>query len=82
MKINWKVRLKNKAFLLTFIPMILAFIYQICAVFGITPKVAQGEVEAIILAFINLLAMLGIVVDPTTKSVSDSDKALTYKEPK
>ena len=82
MKINWKVRLKNKAFLLTFIPMVLAFVYQMCAMLGITPKVAQGEVEAIILAFINLLAMLGIVVDPTTKSVNDSDNALTYTEPK
>ena len=79
--VNWKVRFKNKAFLITFLPMVLAFIYQILALLGITPAVAQGEVEAVVMAAVNLLAMVGIVVDPTTSGVSDSDWAMQYDEP-
>ena len=29
-----------------------------------------------------ILALLGIVVDPTTEGVSDSNQAMTYEEPK
>lgn len=79
--INWKVRFKNKAFLFTFIPMLLAFVYQLLALLGVTPKLAQGEVEAVVMAAVNLLAMAGIVVDPTTSGVSDSEWAMKYDEP-
>ena len=27
---------------------------------------------------INLLAVLGVIIDPTTEGISDSDRALTY----
>ena len=27
---------------------------------------------------VNILALLGVVVDPTTKGICDSDRALTY----
>ena len=30
---------------------------------------------------INILAMVGIVTDPTTQGVSDSNRALTYDKP-
>lgn len=80
--INWKVRLKNKAFLLTFVPLLIAFMYQLLAVLGITPSIAKETVEELILAAVNLLALLGIVIDPTTSGVGDSENALTYTEPK
>ena len=80
--INWKVRLRNKTFLCTFVPMVLALIYQILAALGITPSVAESEIEAVLMAIINVLALVGVVVDPTTSGVSDSDQAMTYTEPK
>ena len=80
--INWKVRLRNKAFLCTFVPMVLALIYQILAALGITPSVAESEIEALLMAIINVLALVGVVVDPTTSGVSDSEQAMTYTEPK
>ena len=40
MKINWKVRFKNKVWLLTFIGAIVAFAYQVCTLLGVVPKVA------------------------------------------
>ena len=80
--INLKVRLKNKTFLVLFIPMALAFIYQLLGMFGIVPAIQQGEVEGILLRAVELLALLGIVVDPTTKGVKDGELGATYTEPK
>lgn len=78
MKINWKARFKNKAFVITFITMIIAFIYSMLALFGVVPSVAEDTVTEIITLIVEFLAMLGILVDPTTDGVSDSDRALTY----
>lgn len=81
MKINWKVRFKNKAFLLTFIPFTLSFIYQLLSMIGVTPKVSENEILNLITQIINVLAILGIVVDGTTCGICDSERALTYEEP-
>ena len=81
--INWTVRIKNKAFWLALIPALLVFI-QACAVpFGYNWDFAglQTELLAIVNAAFVLLSILGIVVDPTTEGIGDSDRALTYEEP-
>ena len=81
--INWKVRIKNKAFWLALIPALLVFI-QACAVpFGYQWDFAglQSQLVAIVNAAFVLLAVLGIVVDPTTQGVGDSERALGYDEP-
>lgn len=78
MKINWKARFKNKAFVITFITMIIAFIYSILALFGVVPSIAEDSVTEIVTLIVEFLAMLGILVDPTTDGVSDSSRALTY----
>lgn len=83
MKINWTVRIKNKAFWVTFIPVVLLLVRQIAAVFGFEidlSAVGDQLVGIVETAFI-LLALLGIVTDPTTPGVSDSDRAMTYTEP-
>ena len=71
MKINWRLRFKNKATLTALIAAAVAFIYQIFGVIGIVPGVSQNELMNGIGIVINLLAALGIVVDPTTAGVSD-----------
>ena len=78
MKINWKARFKNKAFVIAFITMIIAFIYSMLALFGVVPSVAEDTITEIITLIVEFLAMLGILVDPTTDGVSDSERALTY----
>lgn len=81
--INWTVRIKNKAFWLALIPALLVFV-QACAVpFGYEWDFAglQTELIAIVNAAFVLLSILGIVVDPTTQGVGDSDRALGYDEP-
>ena len=62
MKINWTVRLKNKAFWLALIPALLLVIQTVAALLGFTLD-------------------LGVVVDPTTEGVSDSQRAMCYTEP-
>lgn len=82
--INWKVRIKNKLFWLALIPAILILIRTIAALFGIELEIAAtGEkLTAVVEAIFAVLAILGIVVDPTTEGVQDSNLALTYEEPK
>ena len=84
MNINWIARIKNKSFWLSFIPAVLLFIQAVSAVFGFT--LDFGELGNQLLSVVNtlfaVLALLGVVTDPTTKGVSDSQQALTYTEPK
>lgn len=82
MKINWKLRLQNKATLVTLIALCVTFVYQILGLFGVVPTVSQDEVINTIGLLINILVVLGVVVDPTTDGISDSNNALNYKTPK
>lgn len=83
MKINWKVRLKNKAFWISIIPALIVLLQQILRLFGV--EFDMGSVQENILAVVNalfvVLSILGIVVDPTTRGMSDSERALEYEEP-
>lgn len=82
--INWKVRIKNKAFWVSLIPAVLLLIQVIAAVFGYTLDFGDlgNKLLAVVNALFALLAILGVVTDPTTAGVGDSTQALTYTEPK
>lgn len=82
--INWQVRIKNKTFWLTLIPAALLLIQVIAAVFGFTLDLGNlgNRLLDVVNALFSVLAILGIVTDPTTEGVSDSKQALTYTEPK
>ena len=82
MSINWRVRLKNKPFLLSFCTTVLTFVYSILGMFGIVPSITQTMAGDLITALIGILVAVRIVVDPTTTGVTDSAQALTYTEPK
>lgn len=83
MKINWLVRLKNKAFWLALIPALALVAQAVAALFGYTIDLTTlvGKVQAVVNAVFALLAILGIVVDPTTEGVGDSNRAMSYAEP-
>lgn len=82
MKINWKLRLKNKATLLALIGVVIAFVYQVLAIFGIMPPVAKNTIIELAALVVNLLVALGVVVDPSTAGIADSDTAMEYVEPR
>lgn len=81
MKINWKVRFKNGAWLVTFLSAIIAFIYQILSMFEIVPAISQENIIQVLMIIINLLVGLGVLIDPTTKGFKDSTRAMRYTEP-
>lgn len=82
MKINWKVRFKNKTFLVAFITSVIAFTYNILGMLSIVPPVSQDMAMNLVIAVINILVAIGIIADPTTVGVGDSKTALSYEEPK
>ena len=82
MKINWKLRLQNKATLTALIMALVALVYQVLGVCGVVPRVTQDQITTIAGMVINILCLLGIVVDPTTAGVSDSVRAMSYDKPR
>ena len=80
--INWMVRAKNKTFWLTLIPAVLLLVQAVSAPFGYTWDfvVLNQQLAAIINALFSVLAILGVVNDPTTKGVGDSERALMYDD--
>ena len=84
MKINWKVRIKNKVFWLALVPAVLLLIQVVAAVFGIDLNLdALGDkLLAVVNALFAVLTILGVVTDPTTAGVSDSRQAMEYDKPR
>ena len=82
--INWRVRLKNRAFWVAFVPALLLLVQVMAAVFGFSLDLDWlGErLLAVVNAAFALLAVLGVVADPTTAGVGDSAQALTYDSPR
>ena len=80
--INWKLRLQNKTTLTAIILAAVALVYQALGMLGIVPAISESAVVETAGMVINLLCLLGIVTDPTTKGVGDSTRALTYDKPK
>lgn len=83
MKINWIVRIKNKQFWMALIPALALVVQAVAAVFGYTLDFSTlvGKILAVVDAVFALLVILGIAVDPTTKGVGDSERALGYEKP-
>jgi len=81
--INWKVRIRNKNFWLSLIPSVLLLIQAVAAVFGYTLDfgILSEKLLAVVNAVFVVLAILGVVTDPTTHGISDSQRALTYEAP-
>lgn len=82
--INWKVRARNKAFWVAIVPAALLLVQAVLACFGVTWDYSQvsQELLGVVNALFAVLAILGVVADPTTEGVGDSAQALAYEEPK
>ena len=83
MKINWLVRIKNKAFWVALIPAALLLIQTVAALLGFSLDLGDvGEkLLAVVNAIFGVLVILGVVVDPTVEGMSDSARAMQYQEP-
>ena len=84
--INWKVRLKNPAFWTGLIGVLATLAISVAQLLGVDIAEVvnswQSALVALVTAVFGILALVGVVTDPTTSGVSDSNQALTYTKPK
>lgn len=82
--INWKVRIRNRAFWVSLIPAVLLLVQSGAAMFGINLDLGEtgNRALAVVNQLFTVLTILGIVNDPTTAGLSDSENAMTYQVPK
>ena len=81
MKLNWKVRFKNKVWLASFISLIVGFVYSLLSLFDIFPDITKNAVMEVVNNVLTFLGLIGVLVDPTTAGLNDSDRAMSYEEP-
>ena len=81
MKINWKVRFRNPVWVTSLVALIISTVYQILAMFEIAPALTEDTIMQIVSGVVQLLTLVGVMIDPTTKGVGDSERALEYNEP-
>lgn len=79
--INWKLRGQNKATLVAIFTLAIQILYRIFDAVGIIPPFTQDWVLEIVQAVLSLLVLLGVIVDPTTDGVADSQRAMGYEWP-
>ncbi|MFJ8103361.1 phage holin [Lysinibacillus sp. NPDC096212] len=82
MKINWKVRIRHKQFWVSLIALLLVLANQIAGIFNVDITIYNDQITAISETVLSILGLLGIIIDPTTKGVSDSQLAMDYNKPK
>lgn len=81
MKINWKVRFRNPVWVTSLVALIISTVYQILAMFEIAPALTEDTIMQIVSGVVQLLTLVGVMIDPTTKGVGDSDRAMEYERP-
>ena len=78
MKINWKVRLRNKTWLASVLALVVSFVYDLLAMLDIVPPLSEDWLLSLMQTLLTLLTALGVVIDPTTDGAGDSDRAMGY----
>ena len=78
-KINWKVRFRNKVWLGSFLSLIVGFAYSLLALFDVFPAVTQSLVAQLLNQVLTFLGLIGVIVDPTTAGLGDSERTMGYQ---
>lgn len=81
MKINWKVRFKNKTWLGAFLALIIGFVFNMLKLFDVVPVITENTVMSIVSQILEFLGLIGVLIDPTTAGFNDSNRAMGYDEP-
>ena len=75
------MRFKNKVWLGSFLSLIVGFVYSMLGLFDVFPTVTQNLVVQLMNQMLTFLGLIGVIVDPTTAGIGDSERALQYEEP-
>ena len=72
---DWKTRIKNKAFWIALIPAVIVLIQVVGNIFGLDLSnltgLSQQLIDVVNAVFV-VLSILGVVIDPTTKGIKDN----------
>lgn len=81
MEINWKVRLQHKQFWVSLVAAVMVLVNHVAAIFNVDFTIYNAQVTNIAETVLGILALLGVIIDPTTSGASDSTQALRYDKP-
>lgn len=81
MGINWKLRFQNKVTLTAIVLAVIGLVYQVLGLFGVVAPISQEAIVTVAGSLINVFVLLGIVVDPSSQSIPDSARAMSYDHP-
>ena len=79
MKINWNLRLRNRAWLAALLATIATFLFDLLELLGLKPAIGEDLITTFISALLTLLAAMGVIMDPTTPGVKDSSDVMEEK---
>lgn len=82
LKINWKVRLRHRQFWLSLISALVLIADRVAAIFGVDIMLISAEIQEVLESILLILALFGIIIDPTTAGVKDSSQAMVYSKPR
>ena len=79
--INFKVRFKNKTFIIGVISAVILLAQQVASLLGYElDKAVSQQLMDIANTVLGIMVALGVIVDPTTQGVKDSERAIRYEE--
>lgn len=81
MKLNWKLRIQNKATLTAIISALGILANQVCALMGVDYSGEIKQIIDIVMTMLGILSIVGIVIDPTTQGLNDSEYSHQKAEP-
>ena len=59
----------------------MGFVYSMLALFDVFPTVTENHIVQLVNQVLTFLGLIGVIVDPTTAGIGDSERALQYEEP-
>lgn len=80
--INWKVRLQSGPFWMGVASAVIMAVFYILDLCGVAPEITGSQIVDAVRLILTIPAAIGIITDPTTKGVQDSQLAMTYTTPK
>lgn len=80
--INWKVRVKSGPFWMGVASAVIMAVFYILDLCGAAPELTGSQIIEAVRLLLTIPAAIGIISDPTTKGVKDSQLAMTYDAPK
>lgn len=80
-KINWKVRFKNKTWVIAMIAALFFIVQAVLLVFNVSWDYNE-LLQRLITVVTGVFAAWGLIIDPTTAGTADSEQAKEYTEPR